>query len=67
MASCAGLELGDCRQWRAHIQFIGDYEGTEGSGWTTTLEPATLILPGSGLAVLAGVGSFRKREKLIDE
>ena len=71
LASCVGLEVGDCQQWTAKIQSIGSYEGEEddpeGSGWTTVPEPATLILLASGLAALAGVGSFRRREKLIDE
>ena len=67
LASCVGLEVGDCQQWTAKIQSIGDYGGTQGSGWTTTPEPVTLILLGSGLAALAGVASFRRREKLIDE
>ncbi len=67
LASCEGLEVGDCQQWTAQIQSIGDYGGTEGSGRTTVPEPVTLILLGSGLAALAGVGSFRRREKLINE
>ena len=67
LASCVDLEVGDCQQWTAHIQSIGEYGGTEDSGWTTMPEPATMILLGSGLVALAGVGIFRRREKLIDE
>ena len=67
LAFCVDLEVGDCQQWTAHIQSIGEYGGTEDSGWTTIPEPATMILLGSGLVALAGVGSFRRRKKLIDE
>ena len=67
LAPCVDLEVGDCQQWTAHIQSIGEYGGTEDSGWTTIPEPATMILLGSGLVALAGVGIFRRRGKLIDE
>ena len=61
LADCSGDEK--CQQWTAKIQSIG-YDGdTEGSGWTTVPEP----LVGPGLAGLAGVGSFRRRENIVGE